>query len=161
MFRRVSIVIIAVAIIFASSAEASRFRWLGRSKTKTVRTTQKVSPATQKASVKSAKPQSKEIARVEKDVQRLESLLAGAKTSAKLSDKSWKSMANEAEMLAGRIYSNLKSATVEKDALRTAEQLRTHVQNMKKEAFKRDYRNTKRHAARALAAASRLDEWAG
>ena len=107
------------------------------------------------------KATSKERARVEKDVQRLESLLANVKTSANLSAKSWKSAANEANALADRIYANVKSATGQKDTVRAAEQLRTHVQNMKKEAYKGDYRQTKRHADRALSVAAHLDEWAG
>ena len=110
---------------------------------------------------KSAKVQKKKIANVGKDVQRLESLLANMKTSAKISDKSWKSAANEADMLASRIYTTVKQSKPEKDALRTAEVLRSHVRNLKKEAFKGDYRKTRRHANRALGAASRLDEWAG
>jgi hypothetical protein len=63
-------------------------------------------------------------------------------------------------MLANRIYTNVKSATTEKNALNAAKQLRTHVQNMKKEAEKRDYRSTRRHAERALSVAAQLDEWA-
>ena len=105
------------------------------------------------------KTTSKERAKVGKDVQKLESLLANVKTNAKLSAKSWKSAANEADSLANRIYSRVKSSTTEKNALSNAEQLRTHVQNMKKEAIKGDYRESKRHADRALSVAARLDEW--
>ncbi len=105
------------------------------------------------------KAPAKERAKVGKDVQKLESLLANVKTSAKLSAKSWKSAANEADDLANRIYSRVKSSTSEKNALQNAEQLRTHVQNMKKEAIKGDYKESKRHADRALTVAARLDEW--
>lgn len=153
MFRRSFIVLMALAIILIPTVAEAGFKlkmpkmpW--RSKAKTEAT-------------KPVKVQKKDLARVERDVQRLESLLAGVKTSAKISDKSWKAVANEADMLASRIYTNVKSATAEKGAVRTAEQLRTHVQNMKKEAYKGDVRKTRRHAARALGAATRLDEWAG
>lgn len=110
----------------------------------------------------SAKVSKAKIASVERDLQRLESILASStNTSAKLSSKAWKSVANEATVLAGRIHTNVKSATTEKRALRTADELRDHVQRMKKEADQGDHRNTRRHAARALTAATRLDEWAG
>jgi hypothetical protein len=146
MFRLSSILIIAAAIVLVpvDGSAGIKFPWQSKAKVKA-----------------SAKAKTKEIARVERDVQRLESLLASVKTSAKLSEKSWKSVANEANMLAERIYANVKSATTEKNAVRDAEKLRTHVQNMRKEAERGNYRNTQRHAARALTVATRLDEWAG
>lgn len=147
MCRLVSVLVVAVALSLTPANAAVKFPW---SKSK--------APATKPAN---SKAQKKEIARVGRDVQRLESILANVKTSAKLSDKSWKSFANEADMLANRIYANVKSATTEKSPIHAAEQLRTHVQNMKKEAAKRDYRSTRRHAERALSVAAQLDEWAG
>ena len=107
------------------------------------------------------KAQTREVARVERDVQKLESLLATVKTTESLSAKSWKSVANEADVLAERIVANLKLATSEASALRKADQLRTHVQNMKKEVLAGDFRSSRRHAGRALSAATELDEWAG
>ncbi|GAC1394857.1 MAG: hypothetical protein NVSMB68_11130 [Thermoanaerobaculia bacterium] len=151
MFRFFSVLVISLSVAFTPLADASvRFPW---SKSK--------GRSTANTAAGPSKTQSRTIARVRHDTQRLESLLAEVKTSAKLSDKSWKSVANEADMLAKRIYTNVKSATAEKNALRAAEELRTHVGNMKKEADQRDYRNTRRHAERALSVAARLDEWAG
>jgi hypothetical protein len=147
-FSLTAMMVLAIALAPAADASWLKFPKMPWSKT-SAKTT------------KSAKVQTKEKARVERDVQRLESILANVKTSAKLSQKAWKSAANEAETLASRIYTNVKSATAEKDALRAAEQLRTHVQNMKKEAYQGDYRETRRHAERALSVAARLDEWAG
>ncbi|HEY3056347.1 MAG TPA: hypothetical protein VGK31_10510 [Thermoanaerobaculia bacterium] len=148
MFKLCSAVLISAAIaLIPAGAEAGISKYLHRSKAKT--------------ETKPSKVQAKQIARVERDVQRLESILAGVKTSAKLSDKSWKQVANEADTLANRIYANVKSATAEKHPLRAAEELRTHVKNMKKEVEQKDYRNTRRHAERALNVAARLDEWAG
>ena len=148
MFRFVSVLIVAVALtmIPADAAAAVNFPW---SKPKP----QPAKPAT--------KAHKKEIARVGRDVQRLESILANVKTSAKLSDKSWKSATNEANDLANRIYANVKLATTERTTVRAAEQLRTHVHKMKKEAEQRDYRRTRRHAEAALSVAAQLDEWAG
>jgi len=119
---------------------------------------QKSDTKTEAKAVKKA-PTSKERAKVGKDVHKLESLLANVKTSAKLSKKSWTSAANEADQIANRIYTNVKSTTSEKNALSNAEELRTHVKNMKNEAIKGDYKQSKRHADRALTVAARLDEW--
>ena len=142
---RISSVVLAAAIAFAPAADAGlRFPRL-----------------TKKSAAKPAKTQTKQMARVEKDVQRLESILAGVKTSAKITAKSWKSVAGEADELAARIYTNVKSATTDKKIIRHAENLRTHTQNMKKEAFAGDYKKTRRSADRALSVAARLDEWAG
>lgn len=151
MFRRSFIVLMALAILLVPAAADAGIKfpkWPWRSKAKV-------------EASKPAKVQTKDLARIERDVQRLESLLASVKTSANISDRSWKSVANEADMLATRIYANVKAANAEKDAVRTADQLRNHVQNMKKEAYKGDVRKTRRHAARALGAATRLDEWDG
>ena len=151
MFRRSLIVLMALAILLVPAAADARIKFPTKW-------------PWQKSKVQSSKPakvHTRDLARIERDVQRLESLLATMKTSAKISDKSWKSVANEADMLATRIYANVKSATAEKDPVRTADQLRNHVQNMKKEAYKGDVRKTRRHAARALGAATRLDEWNG
>ncbi len=150
MFRFISVLVVAMALTLspADATAAVKFPW---SKSKAKATKQ---PA------KATKVQKREMARVGRDVHRLESILANVKTSAKLSDKSWKSVAKEADMLANRIYTNVKSATTDKTPLHAAEQLRTHVQNMKKEAEQRDYRSTRRHADRALSVAAQLDEWA-
>jgi hypothetical protein len=150
MFRFSLVLMMVLGLVMVPADADAAFKWLTRSRTKE-----------SKAEVVKQKKQPAKHARVERDIQRLESLLAGVKTSAKLSEKAWKSVANEADVLAARIYANVKSATTEKNALRTAEQLRTHIQNMKREALQGDYRSTRRHAAKALNAASRLDEWAG
>jgi formyltetrahydrofolate synthetase len=145
MFRLSLILMTVLSVGFASSADAGLSRFL---------------PRRHKAPQVTA-VQKKERARVEKDVQRLESILAGVKTSAKVSTKSLKSAANEATDLANRIYANVKSVTADKKAVQKAEQLRTHIQNMKKEAYKGDQKKTRQYANRALSVASQLDEWAG
>ena len=145
MFR-LSLVLVTVLSFFASSVDAGISKWL---------------PKRHKAAPVSA-AQKKERARVEKDVQRLESILANVRTTtAKLSAKSLKVAANEATDLADRIYANVKSVTADKNAVQKAEQLRTHVQNMKKEAYNGDQKKTRQHANRALSVATQLDEWAG
>ena len=146
MFRFSSILMMAaaIALVPVDGSAGIKFPWQSKAKVQA-----------------STKVRTKEIARVERDVQRLESVLATAKTSARLSEKSWKSVVSEAKMLADRIYANVKSATKERGPIRDAETLRSHVQQMKKEAEQGDYRNSRRHAARALTVATRLDEWAG
>jgi len=99
-------------------------------------------------------------ARVERDVQRLESVLTGVKSASKVTVSALRSAANEADSLSIRILANVKSATAEKDLLNKAEQLRAHVQNMKKEADSGNVRKTRQHAERALSVATKLDEWA-
>lgn len=167
MLKSILTFVMVSAIALAPTAGFARIKWpFGKDKAeqtsksvKSTKSTTKVAKAKDAGSQKTAsKKQSKQIHR---DVQKLESILAGTKTSAKLSDKSWKSLANEADALADRIYVNVKSATSEKHPLRAAEDLRNHVAKMKKEAYQGDYRNTRRHAERALSVAYKLDEWAG
>ena len=145
MFRLSLVLMTVLSVASASPVSAGISKWL---------------PKRHKAAPVTA-VQKKERARVEKDVQRLESILAGVKTSAKVSTKSLKSAANEATDLADRIYANVKSVTADKAAVKKAELLRTHVQNMRKEAYKGDQKKTRQHANRALSVASQLDEWAG
>jgi hypothetical protein len=169
MFRSLSIFLVAVSLIFVPAANAAP-KWLTKlnpvkstkEKEKSAKVTKQSKVAKQtKVAQKPSPAKTKAIVRIERDVHRLESLLAGAKTSVKLSDKSWKSMANEADTLANRIHANVKSANAEKNALRTAEDLRDQVKRMKQQAHEGDYKQTRRHAQRALALAYRLDEWAG
>ena len=146
MFRFSLVLVTVLCVASASPAEAgwSRLKFWDRSK-----------PAT------TTKVQKKDRARVEKDVQRLESLLATGKTSSNLTGKSLQSTANEADALAVRILANVKSVNAEKGAVKNAEQLRTHVQNMRKEAMNGNISKTRQHANRALNVATKLDEWAG
>lgn len=166
MLKSIFTFVMVLAIALAPTAGFAKIKWPFRKakaeqtskSVKSTKSTTKVAKAKDTSSKKASRKQSKQIHR---DVQKLESLLAGTKTSAKLSDKSWKSLANEADALADRIYVNVKSATSEKHPLRAAEDLRSHVAKMKKEAYQGDYRNTRRHAERALSVAYKLDEWAG
>ena len=105
--------------------------------------------------------QKKDRARVEKDVQRLESLLTTVENSPKISTKSLQSTASEADVIAVRILSNVKAVTTEKSTVKKAEQLRSHVQNMKKEAINGNADKSRKHARNALKVATKLDEWAG
>jgi hypothetical protein len=171
MFKFLSVLMMAFAIALVpamSNAETKAQTKTtvkaetGKAKTQVKTSSKTATKASTTAKVANpAKVKTREIVRIERDVHRLESLLAGVKTSAKLSDKSWKTVSNEADTLANRIYTNAQSAKVEKRALRTAENLRNQVRQMKKEAHQGDYKRTRRHAGRALALAVRLDEWAG
>ena len=144
MFRLSLVLMTVLSVAFASPADAGISRWMQRTKHSYTTRAQK-----------------RDKARVEKDVQRLESVLAGVKSASKVSAKSLRSAANEADALSVRILANVKSATKDKDPVQKAEQLRTHVQNMKKEAFNGDFKKTRQHAERALSVATKLDEWAG
>jgi len=147
MFRLSLVLMTVLSVASASPAEAawwSHLKFWDHSKPATTTTVQK-----------------KDRARVEKDVQRLESLLATVKTSTTLTGKSLQSTANEADALSARILANVKSANGEKAAVKNAEKLRTHVQNMRKEAMNGNVSKTRQHADRALHVATKLDEWAG
>jgi hypothetical protein len=143
-------VLLSVAILAAPLSAEAGIRWPW-----------KKAKQTAEAKPVKAKAKSKELLRVERDLQRLETLLASMKTSAKLSSKSWKSAASEANILATRIQTNVKTATAEKKMHKAADALFNHIQRLKKEADQGDYRQTRRHAAKALSAATHLDELAG
>ena len=149
MFRLSLVLMTALAVATASPVDAAWYK----------PTTWKVWPHSQPA--KTTPVSQKDRARVEKDVQRLESLLATVKDSKKISPKLLQSTANEADVIAARILSNVKSATSDKQPVKNAEQLRTHVQNMKKEALNGNADQSRKHAKNALKVATKLDEWAG
>jgi hypothetical protein len=144
MFRLSLILMTVLSLAFASPADAGISRFWHRAKNSYT-----------------AKMQNRHKARVGKDVQRLESVLTEMKSRSQVSVTALRSAANEADSLSARILSNVKSATAEKDPRKKAEQLRAHVQNMKKEAANGDVKKTRQHAERALSVATKLDEWAG
>lgn len=150
MFKFLSTFTVALALTLLPAAGIA-----GAEKSKTTSRTTSASK-----SAKPAKAQTRQIAAVKRDVSRLESLLAGVKSAGKVSDKSLKSVANEADTLANRIYANLQSAKAEKKAMKTAKELRSRVGEMKKHAAEGNHKASRRHAERALTMAYRLDEWA-
>ena len=144
MFRLSLVLMTVLSIGLASPAEAGVSRYWHRAKHSYT-----------------VKMQNRHRARVGRDVQRLESVLSGMKGATKLSVNALRSAAAEADSLSVRILANVKSATAEREPVKKAEQLRTHVQNLKKEADSGNVSKTRANAERALNVATKLDEWAG
>lgn len=85
--------------------------------------------------------------RAHNDALRLASLLhdVQASTSVNLSEAMWRTIANEANTLANRVYANTKGAT-----RAAARELRMHVREMRASAMKGDAAGARRHASEAM-----------
>jgi len=108
---------------------------------------------------KPVKVKTKHIARVEHDVNQLEPLLAGVNTTATINNTTWMRLANEANMLANRIYANTRSANASADVITVARELRTHVQMFRTQVRMGDLAGARLHAQEALTLAYRIDQW--
>jgi len=86
-------------------------------------------------------------ARAHNDAERLASLLhdVQASTSVNMSDTMWRTIANEANTLANRIYANTRGTT--HGAARDA---RAHVREMRAAALKGDAAGARSHAGMAM-----------
>jgi len=125
-----------------------------KSKTKTSEKT-KAAKATKPVKIKT-----KQIARVEHDVNQLEPLLVGVNTTATINNNTWMRLANEANMLANRIYANTKSAKASADVVVAARELRAHVRMFRTQVQMGDLAGARVHAQEALTLAYRIDQWA-
>jgi hypothetical protein len=93
---------------------------------------------------------------VHENATRLASLLADTQSSASLSEASWKVIANEANMLANRLYAETGgNATAHK----AATDARAHVREMHAAAMKGDAAGAKAHASMALPFVYTLIDW--
>jgi hypothetical protein len=100
---------------------------------------------------------SKKLARINADVNRLESILATIQNRT-LPSTSLKSTANEANVLASRIYANVHSSLRgNSDAVNAATQLRMHIREMCKAAAAGNAAGVQSHARESLPFAARLD----
>lgn len=92
--------------------------------------------------------------RVWNDATRLAAVLSDVQsTRANLSAATWKSTANEANMLANRIYARSGGRAAARD-------LRTHVREMRAAALKGDSDGARSHAGMALPFAYQIIDWA-
>lgn len=80
------------------------------------------------------------------DSNRLAAVLADTQAKANVSDAVWKTVGNEANTLASRVYANAKSSSTRK----AAASVRTHVREMHAAAMKGDAAGARMHAAEAL-----------
>ncbi|HWW62314.1 MAG TPA: hypothetical protein VN181_13160 [Thermoanaerobaculia bacterium] len=96
-------------------------------------------------------------ARVAADATRLASLLHDVQWNVSVSDAAWKTIANEANSLANRIYGN---TSANRTARGLARDLRMHVREMRKAALAGDAAGARQHAQQAMPFVNKLIDWA-
>jgi hypothetical protein len=130
----------------AASARQEQTGTTTRSTTKATRTTTARGTTTRRTTASRT-------ARVSDDATRLAALLhdLDAHPNVTISETMWRTIANEANTLANRIYANTSGAT-----RTTATELRRHVRSMHTSALRGDAAEARRHAALALPVAHRL-----
>lgn len=87
----------------------------------------------------------------------LATLLSDVQTNVTLSGSAWRTIANEANARANKVYARTSG---NKAARGLATELRMHVREMHKAAMKGDAAEAKRHAREALPFAYQLIDWA-
>lgn len=97
------------------------------------------------------------LATINSQVNRLESILATTQ-DANLPQSSLMRVANEANMLASRIWSGVHRSMRRTDTMTAATQLRMHIREMRKAAASGDVAGVQMHAREALPYAYRIDE---
>lgn len=106
------------------------------------------------ASVAQAATLSPKMQRVMDDVTRLQAILTDVSANVQFSESTWRTIANEANALANRIYGRTSSWRSEsRDA---AKNLRMHVREMRAAALKGDAAGARTHAKEALPFANTL-----
>jgi hypothetical protein len=91
------------------------------------------------------------------DATRLGAVLQDVQTNATVPAATWKSVGNEADVLANRIYSHTAG---DAKAHKIAKDLRMHVREMQSAAKGGDAAGAKTHASQALPYANQLADWA-
>jgi hypothetical protein len=94
--------------------------------------------------------------RVWTETSRLASLLQDVQTTVSLSGGSWKTVANEANALANKVYGHTSGSSA---ARALAKDLRMHVRELHKAAMEGDADEARRHAREALPFAYKLIDW--
>jgi len=94
--------------------------------------------------------------RIYNDSTRLASLLQDVQSNANVSEAMWKTVANEANALANRIYGYTSGNATARAAARD---LRTHVREMRTAALAGDAPGARSHAGQALPFAYTLIDW--
>lgn len=95
-------------------------------------------------------------ARVNNDANRLASLLNDAQTTVTVNADVWKTVANEANSLANRLYGETSGNSTARAA---AKNLRTHVQEFRKAAMAGDAATARDHANQAMQYVTQLIDW--
>lgn len=94
-------------------------------------------------------------ARVFNDATRLAALLHDLQVDVPVTEAMWRTIANEANVLANRIYARTRG-----DGRTAARDLRMHVREMRAAAMRGNAAEARRHAREALPFAHRVIEWA-
>lgn len=95
--------------------------------------------------------------RVANDATRLSALLHDAQTTVSVNADVWKTVANEANSLANRIYGETSGNATARAA---AKELRTHVRQFREAAMKGDAAGARDHANQAMEFVNKLVDWA-
>lgn len=91
------------------------------------------------------------------DTTRLAALLRDAQTSVRVPEATWRTIGNEANTLANRIYGHTAGSATARAAARD---LRMHVREMRTAAMKGDAEGARHHASEAMPFAHTLITWA-
>jgi hypothetical protein len=94
--------------------------------------------------------------RVYNDATSLAALLNDAQTTVTVSPDVWKTIGNEANSLANRLYGATSGNATARAAARD---LRTHVQEFRKAALAGDVDGARSHASQAMAFVTKLIDW--
>lgn len=95
--------------------------------------------------------------RVWTDATRLGALLHDVQVDVRLSENVWRTVVNEANMLANRVYANTGRNA---QARSSARELREHVRAMRQAGLRGSAADARRHAAEAMPSLHRVIEWA-
>ena len=129
---------LAVAPLFAQTTTTT---------TTTTKTKTKRPAATASASMKT---------RVNNDATRLAALLSDAQTTITVNADVWKTVANEANSLANRLYGDTSGNATARAAAKNA---RTHVRGFRDAALNGDAAGARDHASQAMQFVTQLIDW--
>jgi len=110
-------------------------------------------------SIKTKPVKTKKVLFVQRDINQLEPLLVGVNSTATINSETWMRLANEANMLANRIYANTRSTPASAEVINAARDLRTQVQMFRTEVRTGNMAGARVHAQEALTLAYRIDQW--
>jgi hypothetical protein len=94
--------------------------------------------------------------RVNNDATRLASLLRDAQTTVNVNSDVWKTVGNEANSLANRLYGETSGNSTARAA---AKNLRTHVRQFRQSAMSGDASGASTHAGEAMQYVTQLIDW--
>jgi hypothetical protein len=112
---------------------------------------------TTKTTTKKTSASSSVKTRVYNDATRLAGLLHDAQTNITVNSDVWKTVANEANSLANRLYGSTSGNAT---ARKAAKQVRDHVRQFRQSAMNGDAAGARQHASEAMESVNQLMDWA-